>query len=210
MDLNRVLFIFAQKYMHINMSKFFKVLGINVALMIAVGTAIVFGLMTWLESYTHHNESVKVPDVKGMVDEEAMYFIEQAGLKPMIIDSLYTDAIPGAVIEQLPEGGLPVKYGRIVYLTINAKSVRMIKMVDVEDFSSRQAKSLLREAGFVVDSISYEPNEFDDLVLSARIGGKKAIAGAEYPIRTHVTLVVGSTQIEIKPENDETEDAWFE
>lgn len=210
MELYRVLFIFAQKYTRKNMKNFFKVLGINVGLMIAVAFAIIFGLSAWLKSYTHHNESVKVPDVKGMVDEEAMYFIEQAGLKPMIIDSLYTDAIPGAVIEQLPEGGLPVKYGRIVYLTINAKSIRMIKMVDVEDFSSRQAKSLLREAGFVVDSISYEPHEFDDLVLSARIGGKTAVAGAEYPIRTHVTLVVGSTQIEIKPENDETEDAWFE
>jgi len=192
------------------MRKFFKYLGINVAIMVAIALVIIFSLTTWLKSYTHHNESVKVPEVIGLSDEEAFAYLENAGLRPMIIDSLYADAKPGAVIEQLPEGGLPVKLGRIVYLTVNAKSVRMIKMVDVEDFSSRQAKSLLREAGFVVDSIKYEPHEFDDLVLRARVGGETAVAGREYPIHTHVTLIVGSTQVAITPENDETEDAWFE
>ena len=192
------------------MKHFFKVLGLNIAIIIALIVCIFIGLTVWLKSYTRHDESIRVPEVIGMIDDEAIYFLEQSGLKAMIIDSLYSDALPGAVIEQLPEGGLPVKHGRIVYLTVNAKTVKMIKMVDVEDFSSRQAKSLLREAGFVVDKVEYEPHEFDDLVLSAKVNGKTAVAGEEYPIRTHVTLVVGSTQVEIKPENDETEDAWFE
>lgn len=192
------------------MKKFFKILGINVVIMIALVVIIIYGLTFWLKSYTHHNESISVPEVVGLIDEEAIFYLEQAGLKPMIIDSLYADALPGTVIEQLPEGGLPVKNGRIVYLTINAKSVKMITLPEVEDFSTRQARSYLREAGFVVEKVEYEPHEFDDLVLSVKIAGKTAKAGQQYPIRTHVVLVVGSSQLEIKPENDESENPWFE
>lgn len=208
MELFGQLFIFAQNYMF--MKKLLKVLGINLGIMIVLVAVILFLLTTWLKSYTRHNESIKVPEVIGLVDEEAISYLEQLGLKPMVIDSLYSDGLPGSVIEQLPEGGLPVKTGRIVYLTINAKSIRMVKMVDVVDFSSRQAKSLLREAGFIVDNVEFEPHEFDDLVLEAKIGGKTVSAGEEYPIKTHVTLVVGSTQVELTPENDETEQGWFE
>lgn len=178
--------------------------------MVVATIVILFGISLWLKSYTHHNEAIKVPNVIGLPDDEAISYLEKAGLEPMVIDSVYSDAMPGTVIEQLPEGDLPVKLGRIVYLTINARSVRMIKMVEVEDFSSRQAKSLLNEAGFVVDSVRYEPYEFDDLVLEAKIGGSRAQAGASYPWHSHVTLVVGSTQVEITPENDSTENAFFE
>lgn len=83
-------------------------------------------------------------------------------------------------------------------------------MVEVLDHSTRQARSLLNEAGFVVDSIQLEPYEFDDLVLDVRVGNSKALPGEKYPIRTHVTLVVGSTQVEINPENDESEEVFFE
>ncbi|MDD6787323.1 MAG: PASTA domain-containing protein [Bacteroidales bacterium] len=192
------------------MKNFLKIVGINVVIMIALVAVILYGLTYWLNSYTRHNESIKVPEVVGLSDDEAIYYLEKAGLKPMIIDSLYADAVPGSVIEQLPEGGLPVKNGRIVYLTINAKTVRMIKMVEVLDHSTRQARSLLNEAGFVVDSIQLEPYEFDDLVLDVRVGNSKALPGEKYPIRTHVTLVVGSTQVEINPENDESEEVFFE
>lgn len=192
------------------MKKFFKIIGINIAIMVVVAIIMLWGVTFWLDSYTRHNESITVPDVSGMIDDEAIYALETAGLKPMIIDSLYTDAMPGAVIEQLPEAGLPVKNGRTVYLTINAKSVKMITMPEVKDFSSRQARSLLREAGFIVDGVEEVAHEFDDLVLGAKIGGRVVQAGAEYPIRTRVVLQVGSTNVEITPENDETENAFFE
>lgn len=192
------------------MKNFFKIVTINVVIMIALVAVILFGLTYWLNIYTHHNESIKVPDVVGISDDEAIYYLEQAGLKPMVIDSLYSDAEPGAVIEQLPEGGLPVKNGRIVYLTINAKAVKMIKMVPVEDYSTRQAQSLLREAGFVIEGIEYKPYEFDDLVLGVNVDGVKAEPNQEFPNKTRVTLVVGSTKVEINPENDESEAAFFE
>ena len=194
------------------MKNFFKVVGINVAIMIALVLVILTCLTYWLNSYTHHNESVVMPNVVGMSDDEAIYYLEKAGLKPMVIDSIYgdADAILGSVIEQLPEGGLPVKNGRIVYLTINAKTVQMIKMVDVVNYSTRQARSELSQAKFIVEKIEYKPCEFDDLVLEVKHGDKVLLPGEMLPIRTRVTLVVGSTQVEITPENDESEDVFFE
>ena len=194
------------------MKNFFKVVGINVAIMIALVAIILTCLTYWLNSYTHHDESVTMPNVVGLSDDEAIYYLERAGLKPMVIDSVYgdADATLGAVIEQLPEGGMPVKNGRIVYLTINAKTVQMIKMIDVVNYSTRQARSELNQAKFIVEKIEYKPYEFDDLVLEVKKGDKVVLPGEMLPIRTRLTLVVGSTQVEITPENDESEDVFFE
>lgn len=180
--------------------------------MIVVVVLMIVGINAWLDSYTHHNESIIVPEVKGLIDDEAIYSLERAGLVPMVIDSLYADATPGSVIEQLPEAGLPVKKGRIVYLTINAKSVRMITMPEVADFSSRQAKSILREAGFIVSKVEEAAYEFDDLVLRVKVGENVILPGESLPYHTNVTLVVGSTSVstEIEAVNDGTEEAFFE
>lgn len=184
--------------------------GLSALAMIMIVAGLIFWVFNWLDAYTHHGEAVAVPSVIGVPTDEAMLVIEQAGLKPMIIDSVYTDRRPGTVIEQLPEGRLPVKLGRIVYLTVNARGKQMIEMVDVRDWSSRQAQSRLEEAGFVVDSVVYEPYEFDDLVLNVTSAGKKIDAGKKYPIRTAVVLHVGSTTAEIEETNDETEQEWFD
>lgn len=178
--------------------------------MIVLVVLIIAGVTFWLDKYTHHNESITVPEVIGMVDDEAIYVLERAGLVPMVIDSIYADAPLGSVIEQLPEAKLPVKKGRIIYLTINAKSVRMINMPEVTDFSSRQAKSILREAGFIVGKVEEVAHEFDDLVLSVKIGDREVMAGESYPYHSRVTLVVGSTSVELTPENSQTEEAFFE
>ncbi len=195
----------------------FKIIGVHVLLIIGVGLLMLFGLSSWLDHYTHHGESVKVPNVIGQYADAAIDNIEQSGLHAMVIDSVYTEAVPrGAVIEQLPEGNLPVKYGRNVYLTVNAKSVRMIQMTDIYEFSSRQARSRLVEKGFIVDSIHYVPNEFDDLVLKTTLSGHPLdsdamLAGEEFPWHTHVILHVGSTRLAIEEENEsETEGTFFE
>lgn len=184
--------------------------GLSLLAMALIVAGFIFGVFKWLDAYTHHGEAVQVPSVIGIPTDEAMLIIEQAGLKPMIIDSVYTDRRPGTVIEQLPEGTLPVKLGRIVYLTVNARGKQMIEMIDVKDWSSRQAQSRLEEIGFVIESVVYEPYEFDDLVLSVTSSDKEIVAGQKYPIKTPLTLHVGSTTAEIEETNDETEQEWFE
>lgn len=189
--------------------RFFKIAGINLGIMAVVIVLLLWGLSLWLGSYTHHEERIEVPDLSGIEVEEAEYYLDRLGLKSQVIDSVFTDARRGSVIEQLPVAGLPVKKGRIIYLTINAKTQRMVKMIDVREWSSRQAQSRLREVGFVIDSVKQVASEFDDLVLSVTADGSEVIPGKDYPYRTRVVVRVGSSQLQLVAENDSTESDWF-
>ena len=191
------------------MSRFFKILGINVGLMIVVIIALLWGLSAWLGVYTRHDERIDVPDLYGVEAQEAIYCLDRLGLKALVIDSVYVDARPGAVIEQLPVAGLPVKTGRIIYLTINAYKTRMVRMVNVLEWSSRQAQTRLNELGFKVE-IQHVASEFDDLVVGVTINDENVVPGREYPYRSKVVMNVGSSHIEIVAENDSIENEWFE
>lgn len=189
---------------------FGKMVGINILIIIAITLLLLTGLSMWLDSYTRHSERVEVPSLVGIPAGDAARYLEQAGLKSMVIDSVYADARPGSVIEQMPAAGLPVKKGRIVYLTINALGVRMVKMLEVREGGSRQALSTLRSLGFKVDSVKQVASDMDDLVLSVSADGVEMEPGREYPVGTRVVVRVGSSHVEIEPENDETEEAWLE
>lgn len=189
---------------------FGKMVGINILIIIAITLLLLTGLSMWLDSYTRHSERVEVPLLVGIPADDAARYLEQAGLKSMVIDSVYADARPGSVIEQMPAAGLPVKKGRIVYLTINALGVRMVKMLEVREGGSRQALSTLRSLGFKVDSVKQVASDMDDLVLSVSTDGVEMEPGREYPVGTRVVVRVGSSHVEIEPENDETEEAWLE
>lgn len=191
-------------------SYFGKMVGINILIVIALTLLFLTGLSMWLDSYTRHSERVDVPSLIGIPADDAARYLEQAGLKSMVIDSVYADARPGSVVEQMPTAGLPVKKGRIVYLTINSIGVRKVKMLEVREGGSRQALSTLRSLGFVVDSVKQVASEMDDLVLSVSADGVEMEPGVEYPVGTRVVVRVGSTHVQIEPENDETEEAWLE
>lgn len=177
--------------------------------MIVVIIALLWGLGAWLDSYTRHDERIDVPDLYGVEAQEAIYCLDRLGLKALVIDSVYVDARPGAVIEQLPVAGLPVKTGRIIYLTINAYKTRMVRMVNVLEWSSRQAQTRLNELGFKVE-IQHVASEFDDLVVGVTINDENVVPGREYPYRSKVVMNVGSSHIEIVAENDSIENEWFE
>ena len=194
-----------------------KKLGI-IVLNLALMAVLVFGFTYfcvpgWLNDLTGHGNQVVVPSVIGMTVDEAIECIEFEGLNPMVIDTVYSDgAQPGEVVEQLPEGNLPVKPKRLVYLTINAFDVQKVIFPDVVQWSSRQAQSHLRELRFVADSIVYEPYEFDDLVLRVKsmTDNTEMKVGELYPVRTHIILYVGSTTVEVTGKNEESEEAFFE
>lgn len=186
-----------------------RVIGLNIGLLIVAVLASIWALSAWLDVYTRHDERIDVPDLTGIDSDEATVYLEKMGLNATVIDSVYTDARPGSVIEQLPAAGIPVKNGRMIYLTINAKSARMIRMVDVREWSSRQAQTRLRELGFVIDSVKQVACEFDDLVLSVTAKGSEVIPGKEYPFHTRLVMRVGSTHVEIEANNDSIENEWF-
>ena len=62
-------------------NKFF---WLNIVAMIVVVVVMIFGVLKWMDVYTHHGETVVVPDVKGMTTEEAAKMFRNRGLVAVI------------------------------------------------------------------------------------------------------------------------------
>ena len=141
-------------------NKFF---WLNIAAMIVIVAVMVFGVLKWIDVYTHHGESVLVPDVKGMSVEEATKMFRNHGLVCSVSDTRYVkDKAAGIVLELKPGAGEKVKEGRTVYLTVNTLDVPLRMIPDVADNSSlRQAQAKLLSAGFKLNQVQLVNGEKD-------------------------------------------------
>lgn len=175
-----------------------------------------------LKLYTRHGKAVLVPDVKAMALPDALRILDREGFRYDIIDSLFIDeAVPGSIVEQTPAGGSKVKEGRIVYLSINAYSPRMITCPKVTDMSMRQALSTLQSRGLTDVRIQEVPSEYPDLAIGLQYQGEPLEVGDKIPANSTVTLLVGNGMSETYPDSaigepeqtaDEvplTNDSWF-
>ena len=133
----------------------------TLVLMIIVFFLLIALTLYGLKLYTRHGKAVIVPEVKTMILPDALRILDREGFRYDIIDSLFIDgAVPGSVIEQTPAGGSKVKDGRIIYLSINAYSPRMISCPKVSDMSLRQALSTLESVGLTDIKTQNVPSEY--------------------------------------------------
>ena len=121
---------------------------------------------------TRHGMRRTVPDFTGLGLKDAQYYAEQRGLKLIINDSLYVPAYPGGmVLEQLPKGGVAVKEGRKIYITINSFAQKKLPMPYVAGRSLRQAKNMLESAGFGIEKLEYVEDIATNYVLAQYLNG---------------------------------------
>ena len=84
---------------------------LSILLLIVLSAVVLF----LLKIYTHHGESIDVPNIVGLYELEAQQVIDKAGLEMEVIDSVYIrDQKPGVIVEQTPRQGLNVKSKRAV------------------------------------------------------------------------------------------------
>ena len=143
---------------------------------------------------TRHGMRRTVPDFTGLGLKDAQYDAEQRGLKLIINDSLYVPAYPGGmVLEQLPKGGVDVKEGRKIYITINSFAQKKLPMPYVAGRSLRQAKNMLEGAGFGIEKLEYVEDIATNYVLAQYLGGVEITAESNIKIEkgTGVVLKVG-------------------
>ena len=168
-------------------------LVVSIFLVVAISCALVYGTLAWLGQYTQHGKAVAVPDVKGLKIEKAETFFERAGLRYHVVDSVFSKKVqPGAIVELKPEVGAKVKEGRIIYVTINALTVQMARLPEVEDLSMRQALAQLASRGFTDITIEFVPGNFKDLVVSIERDGKYIDTTKPIPLSTPLTLIVSN------------------
>jgi beta-lactam-binding protein with PASTA domain len=183
-----------------------KTFRIHILLYCIVVVLIFWGALSALSHYTHHGETIVVPDFSNLKIEVLPQFISDKKLRYQIIDSVYDPKIVGGVvIKQDPEKNSRVKQNRIIYLTVSAKMPPLVKMPNLVDASLRQAQSLLQSYNLKLGKIEYRTDLCVNCVLAQMKNGKEIKPGTMIPKGSAIDLILGKgqneTQISILPED---------
>lgn len=177
-----------------------RVFFINLAIAVVLVGVLIFITMKSLNSYTRHGQSNPVPDFTGMVQQKAIIIAAQNNLKIEIIDSVYTNKVqPGAIVDQVPNPGFGVKENRTVFLTINSTQKEQIVLPKLTDISFRQAQVLVENCGLLIGEISYQPSEYNNLVLKVEQDSTEIFQGNLLLKGSTIDLIIGRD-----PENEQT------
>ena len=197
-----------------------KAFWLNLIAMPIVVIAVISGVLHWLDTYTHHGESIIVPNVNGLPWTEAKNELNKKNLDVEIVDSNYVKGmIAGAVLEQKPAEGSKVKIGRTIYLTINTGEAPKVTIPDIIDNSSyRQAEARLRALGFKLTEPEYIEGE-KDWIYGVKYNGKELTSGEKIPREAVLTLCVGDDKLtgdsiqtdslRINAEKPTIDESWF-
>ncbi len=178
-----------KKFISFISSKFF---WFNVLAAVIIATIICFGVMFWLDSYTRHGESVMVPKVTGLYEQEAELLLRDLSLSYEIIDSVHRRNLePGEIVEQTPGADSFVKKHRKIYITVNARSPKMVIFNDYRGYSFRKAQSNYRNQGYIVDSIRFVPSEYSGELIDVEYKNEIVTRGQKLPEAAKLVLIVG-------------------
>ncbi len=169
-------------------------LAYNLLLIAAIILAMAVVAHVVMQIGTRHGSRRTVPDFSGVQLLEAQRLARRHDLKLQINDSLFVPAYEGGIVlDQLPKGGVEVKPGRTVYLTINSFRQKMVPVPFVADRSLRQAKNMLEIAGLEIAQLIYRPDMATNYVLDEYFGRQRITetTRVEAEMGSGVTLYVG-------------------
>ncbi|MBQ3806061.1 MAG: PASTA domain-containing protein [Prevotella sp.] len=182
-----------KEFFHKLMSRY---LWLNLMAMVLLVVVLALGVHVALNIYTHHGESISVPDVRRQSFESAQRTMENHGFTVEVNDTGYVKTLPaGTVLEQMPAAGTRLKAGRVIYLTINAANSPTLALPDLIDNSSlREAQAKLTAMGFKLAAPRYVPGE-KDWVYGIQAGGRSYTTGQRVPVDALVTILVGNGHV---------------
>ena len=143
---------------------------------------------------TRHGTHRTVPDFTGVRIGDAVRQADKERLEIIINDSLFVPAYEGGIVlDQLPKGGVEVKAGRKVYVTINSVRQKMVQVPYVAGRSLRQAKNMLEVAGLGIERLVYEEDIATNYVLAELVDGRELTPDSKIEIEmgSGVVLKVG-------------------
>ncbi|MXV16570.1 PASTA domain-containing protein [Hufsiella ginkgonis] len=147
-----------------------------------------------LRFYTNHGEALPVPELKGLMLEEAIQVLESEGFQYQV-DSVYqADKKPGAVVEQDPDAGTRVKRNRVIYLTVITRTAPDVGFPDILNKTFLEVQAIITNYGLKVGDTSYVSDIERDRVLEAKFGGVTVKPGQEIPKGSRIDLVLGDGQ----------------
>lgn len=166
----------------------------QIAIAIIGFVVLFFGLKSWLNIITNHDQKIQVPDLHKLTISEVERKLKELDLDYKILDSAsYNPNYPKkSVIEQSPEAGDFVKEKRKIYLTLNPSKYRDITIPDLNGRTKRQAISELQAIGFIVGTeFTYVKDIGLDVVRGLRYEGKILNPNDKLPKNSIIDLVLG-------------------
>lgn len=151
---------------------------------------------------TRHSARRTVPDFVGLQLNDANYFAGRRNLNIIVNDSLHVPAYPGGVIlDQLPKGGVVVKPGRKVYVTINSLRQHMVAVPYVAGHSLRQAKNILETAGLTIAHLEYAEDIATNYVIAEYVNDEEVLEESELQVEKGSGVVL---RVGVAPNNNGT------
>ena len=146
--------------------------------------------------YTHHGETITVPNVVGQKVNAAAAKLEGLNLCLEVVDTTYNKTKPdGVIVSQTVMPNRAVKAGRVVGVVINSTSAKMIPMPDIGgNCSYNEARARLIAMGFKLGDTEYITGDAE-WVYSVKANGKAVPAGTRVSIETPIILVVGDGNV---------------
>lgn len=177
---------------HLGSFMFSRTFAYNLAAALLLVAGLLIGVQSWLKSFTHHGESITVPDIRGMKQQRMERFLSDNNLRYEIVDSIFeVGKKAGTVLEQDPAPGSKVKEGRTLYITVNSSQPPKVKMPNLIDVSYRQAEAILASFGLKVGQLIYKPDLAKNAVLEQQYRGKPIMHGKEISKGSVIDLVLG-------------------
>ena len=167
----------------------------NLAAMALVVGALIVGAKFGLGIYTHHGESIAIPNIVHKKFDNATHVLDQLGLRIEVSDTGYVKTLPpGCILEQNPEPGEHVKSGHVIYVTINASHTPTLTLPDIIDNSSlREAMAKLSAMGFKLTPPQFVPGE-KDWGYGVVVKGQHMVYGDKNPVYAADTKQAGTRQ----------------
>ena len=165
----------------------------NLLAMAIVVVLMIVGVAYGLDRYTHHGESIAVPDVKYKSVGDARQLLSELGLESTVSDTGYVKSRPAdCVLEVSPQVGSHVKSGHLIRLIVNASKSPTLTLPDlIDNCSLREAMARLQAMGFKVGLPEYVSGE-RDWVYGIKAGNKNLEAGDRVSVDSRLTVVVGN------------------
>ena len=167
-------------------------LWVNIIFGLAVAVILFFIFIFSLNWFTHHDQSMSVPQVTGRSFDDAKQLLEKAGFEVEIQDSIYVDTTkPMQVLKQEPEPDELVKVNRTVYLTINRSVPPMVEMPNLVGYSYRSAEMALKNSNLQVGDTSFKADFAKNAVLEQHYNGSIISVGTQIRMGSKISLVLG-------------------
>lgn len=165
----------------------------NLAAMAGVIVVLAVGFKFAIDIYTHHGESITIPNLVHRSFDQAQETLDNLGLELQVSDTGYVKTLPpGCILEQYPAPGDHVKSGHVVYVTINATQTPTLTLPDVIDNCSlREAMAKLTAMGFKLNPPQFVPGE-KDWVYGITVNGRHVVYGDKISVDARLTIQVGN------------------